>query len=155
MRVRTFTASRLTRREICLFLSIKMGNPGDHQNLSRRERQIMDVIWRLGEATAQEVLDNIPEPPSYSAVRALLAILVEKGVLKYGREGRKYVYRSTLSPERAKRSALKRLLATFFENSPEKLVASLLNPDEGRLSKNEIARIQALIQETDGAPRKG
>ncbi|RYD38664.1 MAG: BlaI/MecI/CopY family transcriptional regulator [Verrucomicrobiaceae bacterium] len=132
-----------------------MGNPGDHQNLSRRERQIMDVIWRLGEATAQEVLENIPEPPSYSAVRALLAILVEKGVLKYGREGRKYVYRSTLSPERAKRSALKRLLATFFENSPEKLVASLLNPDEGRLSKNEIARIQALIQETDGATRKG
>lgn len=127
---------------------------GDQQDLSRRERQIMDVVYRLGEATAQEVLENIPEPPSYSAVRALLAILVEKGSLKYGREGRKYVYKPTLSPERAKRGALNRLLATFFENSPEKLVASLLNPGEGRLSDSEIARIQTLLQEKNPAKKE-
>lgn len=130
-----------------------MSSNGDQQDHSRRERQIMDVVYRLGEATAQEVMENIPEPPSYSAVRALLAILVEKGSLKYGRQGRKYVYKPTVSPERAKRSALNRLLATFFDNSPEKLVASLLSPDEGRLSGTEIARIQALLQETD-PPRK-
>lgn len=131
-----------------------MSDQGDQQDLSRRERQIMDAVYRLGEATAQEVMENIPEPPSYSAVRALLAILVEKGSLKHGREGRKYVYKPTLSPDRAKRGALNRLLATFFENSPEKLVASLLNPDEGRLSEKEIARIQSLIQDSAATPRK-
>ena len=124
-----------------------MSTAGDPQQLSRRERQIMDAIYRLGQATAQEVMGNIPEPPSYSAVRALLAILTEKGSLKHVREGRKYIYKPTVSPDRAKRSALNRVLSTFFENSPEKLVASLLHPPEGRLSSAEIARIQTLLDE--------
>lgn len=117
----------------------------DNQHLSRRERQIMDAVYRLSQASAQEIQENIPEPPSYSAVRALLAILVDKGVLKHERDGRKYIYKPTVSPDRAKRSALRRLLDTFYDNSAEKLVAALLDPDDGKLGDREIERIRALV----------
>ena len=117
----------------------------ENQNLSRRERQIMDAVYRLGQASAQEIQENIPAPPSYSAVRALLAILVDKGVLKHERDGRKYIYKPTVSPDRAKRSALKRLLTTFYDNSAEKLVAALLDPEDLRLGDREIERIRAMI----------
>ena len=117
----------------------------DNQHLSRRERQIMDVVYRLSKASAQEIQENIPEPPSYSAVRALLAILVDKGVLKHERDGRKYIYKPTVSADRAKRSALRRLLDTFYDNSAEKLVAALLDPDDGKLGDREIERIRALV----------
>ncbi len=117
----------------------------DNQHLSRRERQIMDVVYRLSKASAHEIQENIPEPPSYSAVRALLAILVDKGVLKHERDGRKYIYKPTVSADRAKRSALRRLLDTFYDNSAEKLVAALLDPDDGKLGDREIERIRALV----------
>ena len=113
--------------------------------LSRRERQIMDVLHRLQRATAAQVQEELPDPPSYSAVRALLAILVDKGVLKHERDGRKYIYKPTVSPDRAKRSALKRLLSTFYDNSAEKLVAALLDPEELKLGDREIERIRAII----------
>ena len=121
----------------------------DPADLSRRERQIMDVVYRLGQASAQEIQENMPDPPSYSAVRALLAILVDKGSLKHDRDGRKYIYKPTVSADRAKRSALRRLLSTFYDNSPEKLVAALLDPEDLRLPDREIERIKALI---DAAP---
>lgn len=117
----------------------------DNQHLSRRERQIMDAVYRLSQASAQEIQENIPEPPSYSAVRALLAILVDKGLLKHERDGRKYIYKPTVSPDRAKRSALRRLLDTFYDNSAEKLVAALLDPEDGKLPEKEIERIRALV----------
>jgi BlaI family transcriptional regulator, penicillinase repressor len=117
----------------------------DNQHLSRRERQIMDAVYRLNQASAQEILENIPEPPSYSAVRALLAILVDKGILKHERDGRKYIYKPTVSPDRAKRSALRRLLDTFYDNSAEKLVAALLDPEDAKLGDREIERIRALV----------
>lgn len=117
------------------------------ENLSRRERQIMDVVYRLGAAPAGAIQEAMPEPPSYSAVRAQLAILEEKGYLKHEKRARKYIYSPTIAPSRAKRSALKRLLATFFDNSAEKLVAALLDPKDQKLSSEEIERIHRLIEE--------
>jgi BlaI family transcriptional regulator, penicillinase repressor len=117
----------------------------EQDQMSRRERQVMDILFRLGKATAQEVLDELPEPPGYSAVRALLATLEEKGLVGHGKESRRYVYTATVPEKRAKQSALKQLLATFFEGRPEKLVASLLDPQDQHLSREEIARIRKLI----------
>ncbi len=117
------------------------------ENLSRRERQIMDVVYRLEAASAAEIQEAMPDPPSYSAVRAQLAILEEKGFLKHEKRQRKYIYSPTVAPSRAKRSALKNLLATFFDNSAENLVASLLDPKDQKLSPEEIDRIHRLIEQ--------
>ena len=118
--------------------------------VSRRERQVMDILFRLGKATAQEVLDELPDPPSYSAVRALLTILEDKGLVKHEKDSRRYVYMPVMAEKKAKRSALKQLLATFFEGSPEKLVASLLDPEDQKLSADEISRIRKLLDEQEG-----
>lgn len=118
-------------------------------NLSRRERQIMEVIFRLGEASAAEVQEELPNAPSYSAVRALLAILVDKGCLKHEKVNRRYIYRPTVNPDRAKRSAVKSLLSTFYNDSAERLVASLLDPKDIKLSPQEIDRIRKLIDVHD------
>jgi predicted transcriptional regulator len=114
-------------------------------NLSRRERQIMDVIYRAGQATATEVLDGLPDPPSYSSVRALLRILETKGHLRHVADGPRYVFLPTLAPDRARRSALRSLLDTFFEGSPEKAVAALLDASRPDLSDEELDRISTLI----------
>ena len=116
-------------------------------HLSRRERQILDIIYRLGEATAQEVLDNLPDPPSYSAVRALLATLENKEMVKHTKAGRRYLYQPAISEDSAKRSALKNLLGTFFQGKPENLVAALLDPKDQKLSTKEIESIRSLIDE--------
>jgi BlaI family penicillinase repressor len=118
--------------------------------VSRRERQVMDILFRLGKGTAQEVMDELPDPPSYSAVRALLAILEEKGLVKHAKESRRYVYSPAVPEKKAKRNALKQLLATFFEGRPEKLVASLLDPHDQKLTKEEIARIRRLLDGDGG-----
>ena len=118
-------------------------------DLSRRERQIMDVVYRLGEASAAEIQENLPSPPSYSAVRAQLAILEEKGALTHIKKSRRYIYRPTVAPHRAKRSALRRLLSTFYEGSAENLVASLLDPDDLKLPSKEIERIRNLVESRD------
>lgn len=114
--------------------------------ISRRERQVMDILFRLGKATAEEVLRELPDPPSYSAVRALLVTLEGKALVKHAKDSRRYVYQPTVPEKRAKRSALKQLIATFFEGSPEKLVASLLDPQDQKLSGDEIERIRKLIE---------
>ena len=113
--------------------------------LTRRERQVMDILFRKGRCTAEEVLDELPDPPGYSAVRALLSTLEQKELVTHSKDSRRYVYEPTVTEKRAKRSALKQLMATFFEGSPEKLVASLLDPKDQELSKDEIARIRKLI----------
>lgn len=115
--------------------------------ISARERQVMDILFRKGKSTAEEVMNELPDPPGYSAVRALLATLEGKGMVKHGKESRKYVFEATVPEKRAKRSALKRLLATFFDGSPEKLVAALLDPDDQKLSHEEIEKIRKLIDE--------
>lgn len=113
--------------------------------LARRERQVMEILYRLGKASAQDILDAMPDPPSYSAVRALLSTMVEKDLLRHSRESRRYVYQPVVSEKRAKRSALRQLLSTFFDGRPENLVASLLDPADQQLSDDEIDRIRELI----------
>lgn len=116
--------------------------------LSRRERQIMDVIYRLGQATAQEVVDNLPDPPSYSAVRGLLRILEEKGHVRHRQDGPRYVYAPTVSREKARESALKQLVRTFFHDSPEEAVAALLDLSAAKLSQDDLDRLAELIERT-------
>ena len=115
--------------------------------LSRRERQIMDVIYRLERASAAQVVAELPDPPSYSAVRALLRILEEKGHLRHVEEGGKYVYQPTRPREHAGRSALRRVLRTFFDNSAEKAVAALLDLSDADLSPEELDRLAKLIEQ--------
>jgi BlaI family transcriptional regulator, penicillinase repressor len=117
-----------------------------HLNLSRRERQIMDAIYRLGRATAAEVLENMPEPPGYSAVRAMLRLLEDKGYLRHDQEGTRYVYLPTLSRDKARQSALKQLVQTFFDNSTEQAVSALLDMSKSRMSDEELERLSALIE---------
>ena len=123
-----------------------------HLNLSRRERQIMDAIYRLGRATAAEVLENMPEPPGYSAVRAMLRLLEEKGYLRHEQQGPRYIYLPTLSRDKARQSALKQLVQTFFDNSTEQTVSALLDMSKSRLSDEELERLSALI---DKARKEG
>jgi predicted transcriptional regulator len=115
--------------------------------LSRRERQIMEIVWRDGRATAGEVLDRLPEPPSYSAVRALLKVLENKGHLKHVNEGTRYVYLPTVPADRARKSALKKMLDTFFEGSAEKAVAALLTIGRDDLAPGDLDRLAELIDE--------
>jgi len=117
----------------------------EQDQLSRRERQVMEILFRFGKASAQEVLDELPEAPGYSAVRALLATLEEKGLVGHAKESRRYVYTAAVPEKRAKRTALRQLLTTFFEGKPENLVASLLDPQDQQLSREEIGRIRKLI----------
>ena len=113
--------------------------------LSRREREIMDVIYRSGRATAAEVLDQLPDPPTYSTVRALLRVLEEKGHLRHEEDGPRYVFVPTVPRERARASALRQLLHTFFDGSTEQAVAALLDLSSTRLSDAELAHLSQLI----------
>ena len=107
----------------------------------------MDVIYSRGQATATEVMENIPDAPSYSAVRALLRVLEEKGHLRHKQDGQRYVYSPTVARERAKRSALRRVLQTFFDDSTEDAVAALLDISQKRLSDDELKRMEELIKQ--------
>lgn len=117
----------------------------DALDLSRRERQIMDVVYRSSRATAGDVLEGLPDPPSYSAVRALLKILEGKGHLRHVVEGGRYVWLPTVPRDRARRTALQNLLQTFFEGSPEKAVAALLTQSKTKMSDDELERLARLI----------
>lgn len=117
-----------------------------HEDLSRRERQIMDVVYRLGQATAAEVLENMPDPPGYSAVRTMLRLLEEKGYLRHDQDGPRYVYLPTLSRDKARQSALKQLVQTFFDNSTEQTVAALLDMSKSKMSNEELERLSQLIE---------
>jgi len=114
--------------------------------LSRRERQIMDVIYLRGRATAAEVLEDIPDPPSYSAVRAMLRLLEEKGHVRHEQDGPRYVFVPIVHRDRARRSALTHVVRTFFDGSATEAVAALLN-DGGKLSAAELDRLSAMIDQ--------
>jgi predicted transcriptional regulator len=123
-----------------------------HSNLSRRERQIMDIIYKRAQATAMEVMENLPDPPGYSAVRAMLRLLEEKGYLMHQQDGLRYVYLPTVSREKARQSALKQMLQTFFDDSTEDAVATLLGISKSKLSKADLDRLSKLI---DKARKEG
>ena len=118
-----------------------------HRNLSRRERQIMDILYQRVRASAQEILEAMPDPPTYSAVRAKLRVLEEKGHIRHEEEALRYVYLPTLARDSARRSALRHLLSTFFENSVEEAVAALVDLSAANLSREELDRISGLIDE--------
>jgi BlaI family transcriptional regulator, penicillinase repressor len=122
------------------------------EGLSRRERQIMEVLYQRGKASAAEVRDGIEDAPSYSAVRAMLRVLEEKGHVKHQAEGLKYVYVPVVNRDKAKRSALKNLLDTFFGDSPEQVVAALLDMSSKRLTREELDRMAEMIEK---AKREG
>ena len=116
-------------------------------NLSRRERQILDILYRRGKASAADVLNAMEDPPSYSAVRAMLRILEEKGHVRHETEDQKYVYSPTIPREKAKRSAVKHLLETFFAGSPEQAMAALLDVSSRHLTREELDRMARMIEE--------
>jgi predicted transcriptional regulator len=114
--------------------------------LSRRERQIMDILYRRGKSSASDVRDGMANAPSYSAVRAMLRILEEKGHIKHQAEGLKYVYVPTVNHDKAKRSAVKHLVDTFFKDAPEQVVAALLDVSSTRLTTAELDRMSEIIE---------
>jgi len=116
------------------------------RELSRRERQIMDLLYQRGRATAAEVQENLPDPPSYSAVRAMLRVLEDKGHVRHEQDGPRYVYVPRVARDRAKRSALRHVVRTFFDGSKEQLVAALLDDKSTELSKDELDRLAGLIE---------
>jgi predicted transcriptional regulator len=122
-------------------------SPSNTPGLSRRERQIMDILYRLGQATAAEVRESLPDPPSYSAVRAHLRILEEKGHVRHEADGPRYVFAPTVPRETARRSALRGLLRNFFEGSREEMVATLLDVSAKDLSDEELERLAILIEQ--------
>lgn len=113
--------------------------------LGRRERQIVEVLYRLGNATVAEVLANLPDPPSYSAVRAMLGLLEEKGFVRHKRDGMRYIYSPAIAPAKARQSALRQLVSTFFEGSPLAAAAALLEMSDQKISPEERERLLALI----------
>jgi len=121
--------------------------------VSRRERQILDVLYRAGQATAADVQRLIPDPPSYSAVRALLRILEAKGHIRHEQDGSRYVYLPRVGRERVKRPALRHLLNTFFEGSATQAIAAILDDSAGQLSDEDLDRLQSMIDRArkDGA----
>jgi predicted transcriptional regulator len=120
--------------------------------LSRREREIMDILYRRGRATAAEVLEDMADPPSYSAVRALLRILEEHGHAKHVQDGPRYVYSPAVARSDARKSALSHVVTTFFDGSVEQAVVALVESSRSRLSKEELERLAQLI---DKAKKEG
>jgi predicted transcriptional regulator len=115
-------------------------------DLSRRESQIMDIVYRLGKASVFEVLEELPDPPGYNSVRVTLTILEKKGFLTHEKKGQRFIYCPILVPERAKQSVLKQLLATFFDGSPSLAISTLLDMSASELSEDEINELSRMIQ---------
>ena len=118
-----------------------------HLHLSRRESQIMDVLYRLGEAAVADVVGRMPDEPSYNTVRVTLGVLEKKGYVTHRQEGARYVYAPAQSMEKAKRSAVSHLLQTFFEGSPPKAILALLGMPDRRLSKADLDEIAGWIDQ--------
>ena len=124
----------------------------DQPGLSRRERQIMDALYTLSEATVGEVMERMPDPPSYSAVRATLRVLEEKGHVKHKQDGPRYLYLPTVSRDKAQSHALKHLVGTFFGGSVEQAVMALLSMPETNLSDTQLEKLaeQVRLAEEEG-----
>ena len=122
--------------------------------LSRRERQIMDVIYRRGKVTAAEMLAELPDPPGYSAVRAMLRLLEDKGHVRHEEEALRYRYVPTMPRQTARRSALRHLVSTFFEDSAQEAVVALLDLSAADLSPTDLDRIQQIIDQARKEPNR-
>ena len=114
--------------------------------LSRRERQVMDILFRRGQATAAEVMADLPDPPTYSSVRSILSILVGKGHVVHREEGLRYVYLPAASTKRARDEALRHVMRTFFNGSTDQTIAAVLRMSDSKLSEQEIAGLQERIR---------
>lgn len=132
----------------------KKPTPEPLGQLSRREREIMDVVYARGRATSMEVLEAIPNPPSYSAIRALMKILVKKGQLRHRRKGLRYVFEPVLEAEKVRSSALLRVMQSFFENSPFSMVTTLLDARELKISADELQQLKDLIAKKEAEARE-
>jgi BlaI family penicillinase repressor len=121
--------------------------------LGRRERQIVEALYRLGTASVAEVRANLPDPPGYSAVRGMLSLLEEKGYIRHKRDGMRYVYTPVIAPAKARQSALRQLVSTFFEGSPLAAAAALLEMSDHKLSAEERDQLSALIARREGEGR--
>ena len=122
------------------------------KDLTRREREIMDILHRLRRATAHEVQDNLADPPSYSAVRALLRLLEERGHVRHVEDGTRYVYLPSQGKSEARKSALAHVVRTFFEGSVEQAMVALVESSRSKLSRDELDRIAELV---DRAKKEG
>ena len=116
------------------------------RSLSRRERQIMDIVYEMKEVSALQVMERLPSPPSYSTVRALLRVLEQKGHLLHRQDGPRYVFTPRLAKDKARKSALSHLMRTFFDGSTESVVAALLDISEDNLSEEDYRRLTELIE---------
>ena len=125
----------------------RKANKAEPEVLSRRERQFLDVIYRLNEATANQVLEQLPDPPSYSAVRATLALLEKKGHLKHRQAGVTYIYAPVVAPGNARTSAMRHLMRTFFDGSAMETVAALLDQESRKLSDDDFDRLEEMIED--------
>jgi BlaI family penicillinase repressor len=123
------------------------------ETLSRRERQVMDILFRRGEATVAEVMGDLPDPPTYSAVRSVLRILVEKELVSHREDGPRYVYLPAVSPNRARDEALSHVVRTFFEGSTEQAMTALLRMSDTRLGDAEIDRLGELVKKARNSGR--
>ena len=130
-----------------------MAKSSTHTTLTRRERQIMDVLYRLGRATAADVMAALPGDPNYSTVRTQLRVLEDKGHVQHQEEGLRYVYAPAVPRHAARKSALKHLVETFFDGSAEQVVAAVLGGEASRLTDEDLERISGLIEKArkDGA----
>lgn len=124
-----------------------MGKRKSARDLGRRERQIMDVVFQLGEAAVSDVLAQLPDPPSYSSVRTMIRLLEAKGFLRHRRDGNRYVYRPTQSRAKASKSALQHLLATFFDGSATDAVAAILNLSADDMTDEDLRQMEELIEQ--------
>jgi predicted transcriptional regulator len=125
-----------------------------HSNLSRRERQIMDVLYRLGRATANDVMAALPGEPNSSTVRTQLRVLETKGHVRHEEEGLRYIYMPTVPRYAVRQTALRHLIETFFEGSAEKMLSTLLGSDGGKLSEEELDRLGQLIEKARRGGRR-
>ncbi len=129
-------------------MSVEIGT-----QLGRRERQIVEILYRLGKASVAEVRATLPDPPTYSAVRGMLSLLEQKGHVSHLRDGMRYVYTPVVAPSKARQSALRHLVATFFEGSALAAAAALLEMSDGKLSAAERKQLSALIVRREGEGR--
>ena len=117
-----------------------------HTHLSRRESQIMDIVYRLGEASVSDVVARMPDPPAYNSIRVTLGILEKKGYVRHRQDGQRYIYRPVVSPEKATESAVSHLLKTFFGGSPSKAILTLLDMSSERLSEEDLDQLAQWIE---------
>ena len=124
-----------------------------NSELGRRERQIMDVVFRLGKASVTDVRNELPDPPTYSAVRGMMRLLEQKGYLSHEDDGLRYLYTATLKQRQARKSALKHMVHTFFGGSPTEAAAALLELNDSELSAEDVERLSKLIQKAKAEGR--